>query len=100
MTSYLYNIEIVIDTLEVLKRHNGKHVTRIAKDEGFQPIIGRINELISKGLAIRPGRFGNNPVFITKKGLDVLKMLKDVQTRIKDESGSDEYFYTNREESE
>ena len=100
MTFYLHNVEIVIDTLEVLKRHNGKHVTRIAKDEGFQPLVGRINELISKGLAIRPGACGNNPVFITKKGLEVLDMLKKVQARIEDGNGSDEYFYTNRKGSE
>lgn len=100
MTFYLHNIEIIIDTLEVLKRHNGKHITRIARDEGFQPLVNRMNEMISKGLAIRPGACGNNPIFITKKGLEVLDMLNKLQNRIEDKNGSDEYFYTNREESE
>ena len=100
MTSYLYNIEIVIDTLEVLERHNGKFITQIARDEAAQPLIGRINEMIDNGLAIRPGRFGHNPVFITKKGLDVLKMLKDVQVRMKDDIGSEEFFYPPKEVKE
>lgn len=99
MTFSLRYIGQLIDTLETIKKYSGQHVTYITREEDFQPLRERMNEMVDHGLAIKPG-MGNRPIFITRKGLDVLKMLKEVQARIKDEEGSGEYFYTTKEGEE
>ena len=51
-THYLYDIERILGTFEVIKEYEGKNATDIAKLMGCQEIIGRINEFKVKGLVI------------------------------------------------
>ena len=93
MTQDLYYLQSLADTLECIKEHDGKNVTTIAKDVGYNGIIPRINEMIDHGLARKRGTvYGrySKVVHLTRKGQEVLDMLYAVRERIKDPDGEDE----------
>ena len=92
MTFMMHGIVEIIDTLEVIESHAGQKVSEIARDIGFQGIIGRINEMIRHGLADKMGSYtdGYKHVYLTPKGREILDMLRQVQDRLDSDEGEDE----------
>lgn len=92
MTQFMYSIQRIIGVLEAIEEHSGKNVTQIAKDMEYPPIISHINEMKSHGMADVMGSYydGKKHVYLTRKGHEVLDMLRKIQERIEDDDGSDE----------
>ena len=91
MTDYLYNIYRLLDTFECIQKYDGKNISHIVKAEDWPPIRGRINEFIDKGLAKRYV-IGYREVHLTRKGYEVMQLLKAVKERLDDPDGEDEYY--------
>lgn len=92
MTQDLYNIQRIIWILETIEEHQGKNVTQIARDIEWNPIISHINEMKNNGLADVMGSYtdGKKHIYLTRKGKEVLDMLRKVQSRIENKDGSRE----------
>ena len=94
MTLYLYNIDRLLDTFDIIVKHDGKNLSGIVKEENWPPIRERINEFINHGLA-KTYKFGYREVHITRKGYEVMELLKQVKARLDDNDGAEEYYVVN-----
>ena len=99
MTDYLYNIERLMGTFDAIVRNDGKNIAGIVKAEGAQCLRGRINELIDKKLA-KQYAFGYREIHLTRKGYEVMELLRQVQERLGDDDGSDEEHVIQNKEVE
>ena len=99
MTDYLYNIERLMGTFDAIVRNDGKNIAGIVKAEDASCLRGRINELIDKKLA-KQYRFGYREIHLTRKGYEVMELLRQVQERLGDDDGSDEEHVIQNKEVE
>lgn len=91
MTFYLHNIPRLLDTFEAIVKNDGKNLADIVRAEQWPPIRDRINEFINNGLA-KSYRFGYREVHLTRKGYEVMNLLKAVKDRLDDDDGADEEY--------
>lgn len=98
-TDYLYTIERLMGTFEAIVKNDGKNIAGIVKAEDAQCLRARINEFIDKDLA-KQYTFGYREIHLTRKGYEVMELLRKVQERLADDSGSKEEYEFGRDADE
>lgn len=89
MTFYLYNIDLLLDTFDAIIRNDGMNLAGIVRAENALCLRGRIDEFIRHGLAIQY-RFGYREVHLSRKGYEVMELLKQAKMRLENDDGADE----------
>lgn len=87
MTFYLYTIDRLLDTFDAIVKNDGKNLADIVKEEGCPQVRDHIDEFIRHGLAIKY-RFGYREVHLSRKGYEVMELLKQVKMRLEDDEGA------------